>query len=198
MFFGLWQYWYKAIQLKHVVSAYSPHYVPMVSTKMRIWYSVLWSNYACTERLQIGETLLMQLWVINWYYSVVRLMGYAAKYPVMGEDREVLLGFIKEIATQLRLYLYNWISTLYKDVSHILATASYVFTTSFLAFYEAMQCKVIENAVQNDRKRSVKYRGMHCKALYNIEKRIAYFRLFALHCFIKRLKRRSEYVAYRS
>ena len=60
---------------------------------------------------------------------------------VMGEDREVLLGFIKEIATQLRLCLYNCMSILYKDISHILATASYVFATSFLAFYEAMQCK---------------------------------------------------------
>ena len=84
---------------------------------------------------------------------------------VMGEDREVLLGFIKETATQLRLYIYNCISILYKDVSCILATASYVFTTSFLAFYEAMQCKVIENALQNDSKRSVKHRGTHCKMI---------------------------------
>ena len=69
---------------------------------------------------------------------------------VMGEDREVLLGFIKEIATQLRLLLSDAISMLYKLVSHILAASSYVSTTSFLAFYEGMHCKVVKIEVHNE------------------------------------------------
>jgi hypothetical protein len=66
---------------------------------------------------------------------------------VMGEDRKVLLGFIKEIVTQLRLWLCLCLSIPYKDVSHILATASQVFATSFLAFNEAMHCITLKNVL---------------------------------------------------
>jgi len=38
----------------------------------------------------------------------------------------------------------------YKLVSHILAAVSYVCTTSFPAFYEGMQCKVVKIAVHNN------------------------------------------------
>lgn len=167
MFFDLWQYWYKAIQLKHVVNAYSPHYVPIVSVKMRIWYS-LWSNYTWTERLQIGVTLLVPLWMISRRYFVVCLGEICSKIPMQWvEIGEALLVLIRQIATQLRLLLSASISMLYKLVQHILAAVSYVCTTSFLAFYEGMQCKVIENALQNDSKRSVKHRIMHCKVSWN-------------------------------
>ena len=62
---------------------------------------------------------------------------------------EAPLALIKIIATQLRILLSIGISTHYKLILHILAAVSYVLATSFLTFYEGMQCKVVKIAVHN-------------------------------------------------
>ena len=62
---------------------------------------------------------------------------------------EAPLALIKIIATQLRILLSIRISTHYKLILHILAAVSYVLATSFLTFYEGMQCKVVKIAVHN-------------------------------------------------
>ena len=62
---------------------------------------------------------------------------------------EAPLALIKIIATQLRILLSIGISMYYKLILHILAAVSYVLATSFLTFYEGMQCKVVKIAVHN-------------------------------------------------